>query len=104
MAAALIVPASAGAFQGYISDTAQNSVSVLNTDDNTIFGGPISAEFNPGAVAVSADGTRAFVLNNGNPGTVQVIDTATNTVLPPSITVGGGPTDIALSPDGTAPT
>ena len=50
-------------------------------------------------MAVSPDGTRAYVTNLGS-GTVSVIDTDTNTVIA-TITVGSGPAGVAVSPDGT---
>jgi len=53
----------------------------------------------PYAVAVSADGSRAYVTNEGS-GTVSVIDTATNSVVS-TITVGSLPTVLAISPDGS---
>ena len=52
----------------------------------------------PYKVAVSPDGTRAYVTNAGT-STVSVIDTASNAVTA-TISVGGGPVGIAISPDG----
>ncbi len=53
----------------------------------------------PRGVAVSPDGTRAYVVNEVD-GTVSVIDTATNTVTT-AITVGDFPKSVAFHPDGT---
>ncbi len=53
----------------------------------------------PSGVAVNADGTRAYVTNQGA-GTVSVIDTASGAVVS-TITVGSSPSAVALSPDGT---
>ena len=53
----------------------------------------------PIGVAVSPDGTRAYVTNDGD-GTVSVIDTSTNTVID-TIPVGSNPRGVAVSPDGT---
>ncbi|MCW0921818.1 beta-propeller fold lactonase family protein, partial [Pseudomonas sp. RG1] len=50
-------------------------------------------------IAVSPDGTRAYVSNSGSH-TVSVIDTATNLVLK-HIRVGNGPRWVAVSQDGT---
>ena len=52
----------------------------------------------PSGVAISSDGTRAYVANYGS-SNVSVIDTATNAVI---ATIGvGEPRAIAVSPDGT---
>jgi YVTN family beta-propeller protein/VCBS repeat-containing protein len=68
---------------------------VLNGDANT----PITVAYGPANVAVSPDGTRAYIVNNGS-GTVSVIDTATNTVIGAPIPVGSAPFGVAISPDG----
>ena len=52
----------------------------------------------PGQLAVSPNGTSAYVPNQGDD-SVSVIDTATNTVTT-TITVGDGPLWVAISPDG----
>ena len=52
----------------------------------------------PYHVAVSPDGTRAYISNFGSD-TVTVIDTATNTVVA-TISVGLAPDGVAISPDG----
>jgi YVTN family beta-propeller protein len=51
----------------------------------------------PEAVAVSPDGTRAYVTNN-SANTVSVIDTATNTVTT-NIPVGNSPYGVAIDMD-----
>ena len=76
---------------------APDSVSVIDTATNTVIATiPVGGQ--PWAVAVSPDGTRAYVTNRE--GTVSVIDTATNTV---TATIPVGPTafGVAVSPDGT---
>ena len=50
-------------------------------------------------MAVSPDGTRAYVANK-RLGSVSVINTATNHVTA-TIAVGGNPDEVAVSPDGT---
>ena len=50
-------------------------------------------------MAVTPDGTRAYVTNSGGD-TVSVIDTATNTVTA-TIPVGDSPVGVAVTPDGT---
>ncbi|MCI0597967.1 MAG: beta-propeller fold lactonase family protein [Beijerinckiaceae bacterium] len=52
----------------------------------------------PIGVAVTPDGTRAYVAN-ASANNVLVIDTATNTVAT-SVMVGEWPTNVAITPDG----
>ena len=54
---------------------------------------------NPYGVAVSPNGTRAYVTNQAS-NTVSVVNTATNAVVA-TITVGSAPTAVTVSPDGT---
>ncbi|WP_283184170.1 YVTN family beta-propeller repeat protein [Pseudomonas svalbardensis] len=61
--------------------------------------GSIPVGNGPFGIAVSPDGTRAYVCNQASH-TVSVIDTATNRVLT-TIPVGNRPTGVAVSPDGT---
>jgi YVTN family beta-propeller protein len=51
-------------------------------------------------VAVTPDGSKVYVTNEGLPGTVSVIDTTTNMVTA-TIPVGLFPFGVALSPDGS---
>ncbi|BBX70329.1 YVTN family beta-propeller repeat protein [Mycolicibacterium psychrotolerans] len=53
----------------------------------------------PTRIAVSPDGTRAYVTNTSSR-SVSVIDTATNTVID-TVRVGHRPTAVRVSPDGT---
>lgn len=59
----------------------------------------------PAGIAVTPDGTEAWVALNGGSGggghDVQTIDTATNIAGPAIATTGVGPTGIAITPDGT---
>ena len=59
----------------------------------------ISVGDNPKGVAITPDGTKAYVTNLDYH-TVSVINTATNTVSA-TITVGDGPYGVVITPDGT---
>ena len=54
----------------------------------------------PQRIAITPDGTRAYLAIDGVPGGVSVIDLTTNTVVA-TIPVGNGPGSIAITPDGT---
>lgn len=58
---------------------------------------PVGA--NPYAVALSPDGARAYVVNEGS-NSVSVVATATDTVTA-TVAVGASPVDVAVSPDGS---
>jgi YVTN family beta-propeller protein len=82
-----------------------NAVSVIDTATNTVVA-TIPVGVSPIGVAITPDGTRAYVTNEGSntvSGTVSVIDTATNTVVA-TIPVGPGPFGIAITPAPQAPT
>jgi YVTN family beta-propeller protein len=83
----------------YVSNIDSNTVSVIATDKNRVVA-TISVGGDPTGVAVTPDGTRAYVISNG--GTVSVIDTVTNSVLTTfSLVNVGGLRAVAISPDGT---
>ncbi len=82
----------------YISNAGSNSVSVIDTETNTVVGSPLTVESQPAGVAVTPDGKYAYVTNNGS-NTISIIDTVTNTVIG-SITLGSQPASIAVTPDG----
>ena len=54
---------------------------------------------NPWGVAITPDGSRVYVVNNGS-NTVSAINTATNAVTATLTNVGGDPQGIAITPDG----
>jgi YVTN family beta-propeller protein len=87
-------------------ENALSTVATIKTQSNEVIGEPFSLR-NVGvggeqAIAISPDGTRAYVANRAN-GNVSVIDTATNAELPasPIALRASNPNDIAISPDGT---
>ena len=64
----------------YVPNRYSNTVSVIDTADNTIVATVNDPSFDePYAVAVSPNGMEAWVVNNYS-GTVSIIDTSTNTV------------------------
>ncbi|MDW5551992.1 PKD domain-containing protein [Methanosarcina sp.] len=86
----------------FITNLNSNTVSVINTGDNTLTATvPVGTE--PFGAAVSPDGTKVYVTNTryGNRGTVSVIDTAINKVTA-IVDVGYkySPCGIAVAPDG----
>ena len=94
----------------YVANFSSNTVSVIDTDTHTLNAKPTITGYvgwKPRGVAVSPDGTKAYVTNYADgkaDGTVSVIDTATNAIkagFELGITVGKGPYGVAFSPDGT---
>ena len=83
----------------YISNSGSNSVSVIDTETNTVVGAPIKVGSFPGGIAVTPDGKFAYVANEDDDA-VSVINAATNTVIGSSIMVGSGPFGVAVTPDG----
>jgi YVTN family beta-propeller protein len=89
--------------QAYVPNGGDNTVSVIDTGTNTVVATiPVGPQ--PQAVAITPDGTRAYVPGAGFttlPGTlVSVIDISTDTVVA-TISVGRFPTGVAITPDGT---
>lgn len=83
----------------YVTNNESNTVSVINATSHNLVA-TISGFNSPVGVAVTPDGTKAYVVNSQpNPGTVSVINTAANTIVA-TITVGNGATLAAVSPDG----
>ena len=86
----------------YITNSGDNTVSVLATANNTVTATIAVGGF-PEEVAVTPDGSTAYVANNGSvtvSSTVSVIATATNTVTA-TIPVGIQPDGVAIAPDGS---
>ena len=89
----------------YIPDVFRGNVLVLSTSTNTVTA-TIPMSSGPFAVAITPDGSRAYVLGGGN---VTVVDTATNTVVGGPISVPTGQVEgvllypgIAITPAGNA--
>jgi YVTN family beta-propeller protein len=86
--AGLLGSAQAFAQNAYITNSGSNTVSVINTGNNTVIA-TIPVESFPLGVAVNPISGRVYI-GNSNSGTVSVIDTATNEVSA-TITVGTQP-------------
>ena len=95
----LLPPGFAGAAPfAYISNSASNSVSVIDTANNTVVAtAPVGT--NPWGVAVNPSGTRAYVSNRDS-NSVSVIATASNSVVA-TIPIGSSPGGVAMNPAGT---
>jgi len=89
--------------RAYVTDEFDSTVSVIDTATNTVVA-TIPVGVVPLGVAITPDGTRAYVTNAQTDfNTVSVIATATNTVVA-SIPVGAGPSGVAITPAPQAPT
>ncbi len=82
----------------YISNSTNNTVSVVNTTDGSIIK-TIPVGSSPQGVTLSPNGNLAYVTNNGG-STVSVINTATNT-LTATIAAQSNPSAVTFSPDGS---
>ena len=97
----------------YVTNAGSNSVSVISTATNTVVATiPVGGDFpahigwtffdhwlrsDPVHVAITPDGTRAFVTNAGSDN-VSVINTTTHAVTA-MVKVGRNPLDVAITPD-----
>jgi YVTN family beta-propeller protein len=81
-----------------VTNAADNTVSVIDTASNTVVA-TIPVGQDPNGVAITSDGTQAYVTNQSD-NTASVIDTASNTVVAtiPGFTF---PTGVAITPGGT---
>jgi YVTN family beta-propeller protein len=101
---AMVRPAEAAPF-AYVTNETDGTVSVIDTGAAPpSVTATITVGSGPFGVAVTPDGTHAYVANTGTFSvtgtTVSVIDTATNTVGA-TIPVGNTPKGVAITPDGT---
>jgi len=88
--------------RAYVTNQFNNSVSVINTADNSVV--TITGFSSP--LGVAAYGTQAYVVNQGNmygtPASVTVISTVDNSVVATiALPSGVQPSQVAFSPDGT---
>jgi len=81
----------------YVANLGSSSVSVINTASNGVVA-TVNVGSQPNGIAITPDGTRAYVANGG--GEVWVLATEGNTALA-KVSLGGYPTAVAITPDGT---
>ncbi|MSO17772.1 MAG: YncE family protein, partial [Acidimicrobiia bacterium] len=86
--------------KAYVANQVGNSVSVINTTNNTV-SATILVGTAPIGVAITPDGTKAYVANNGTD-SVSVINTVTNAVSA-TTTVGTDPIEVAICPAAVIP-
>jgi YVTN family beta-propeller protein len=78
-----------------------STVSVFDTKADQLVGAPFAVGQQPEAVAITPDGSRAYVPNSTD-STISVIDTKTNAVVQTiPLATGAGPRAIAITPDGS---
>ncbi|MFE3548931.1 IPT/TIG domain-containing protein, partial [Streptomyces kronopolitis] len=92
------VAASTTAPFAYVTNNVSNTVSVIDTNTNTVIA-TIPVGSGPEGLAVTPNGAKIYVANNVSH-TVSVINTANNTVIA-TIPVAGAPVQVAVSPNGT---
>jgi YVTN family beta-propeller protein len=81
----------------YVSNSSDNTVSVINVTDNTV-AATVDVGGGPWGIAIDANGDYVYVANNADD-TVSVINTATFEVAE-TITVGAGPLGVTVAPSG----
>lgn len=95
----LVANALPAAAQVYVANSLSNTVSVINTPDNTP-GPTIPVGSSPTGVAITPNGQFVYVTNRTS-GTMSKIDTASNTVVA-TITGLSSPQGVAVSADGVS--
>jgi gliding motility-associated-like protein len=83
----------------YVTNAALNNVSVINVTTNAIVN-TINTALAPQAVAISADGSRAYIVDETS-SAVSVFNALTSLVIATIPVDYDGPTGIAVSPDGS---
>jgi YVTN family beta-propeller protein len=97
-ASATAQSASTEGIYAYITNQGSDTVSVIDTANNTV-AVTVPVGSGPYGVAVSPDGTKAYVTNSAS-NNVSVIDIANNTVTS-TADVGNGPSGVAVNSNGT---
>jgi YVTN family beta-propeller protein len=95
--AVLSIGVALGQPYAYVANISGNSVSVVNTANNTV-SATVSVPASPSGVAVTPDGNYVYVACQGA-NSVVVISTATNAIVS-TIAVGTTPVQVAVTPNG----
>jgi YVTN family beta-propeller protein len=95
---AVAAPA-AFARDAFVANAGSDRVVTIDTTIDETVGAPIGVGSNPGGIAITPDGERAYVANFESE-SVSVIDTVSGAVVT-TITVGLHPRGVAITPDGT---
>ena len=81
----------------YVTNSESNTVSVIDTNTNSVLGNPIKVGMTPKGIAYDPENERIYVTNFGSD-TVSIIDTNSNRVSGSTISVGTSPVGIAYDP------
>lgn len=84
----------------YVTHLDSNDVTVFDTIQNEVIKSIRVDKKGDAYLAITPDGTKAFVTSGKRANNVSVIDTASNTVVA-EIPVGQNPLGVAITPDGT---
>ena len=93
------IPAAEAQPFAYVANDISETVSVIDIATNTV-AITIPVGDRPTKVAITPDGTHAYVPQYSSTGIVSVIDTSTNTVVA-TVAVGDHPSGVAITPDGS---
>lgn len=86
---------------GYVVNSNDGTVSVIDLAGNTVVGNAISVGANPEDITINQAGTTAYVTNKES-STVSVVNIASNTVVATiNLPTDSSPEDIAVNPSGT---
>lgn len=85
----------------YVANHSETYLSVIDTATNMVVGSPIQVGQSPLDLAITPDGSRAYVVLNDlrSASSVAVLDLATRTVIA-RIPLQGSGTKVAITPDG----
>jgi YVTN family beta-propeller protein len=86
--------------RAYIANRGAGTVSVIDTDTNTVIGTPITVGASPNNIAFTPDGSKVYVSNTGDD-TISVIDTTNPFGTPGLISGLVGPSSVVFTPDGS---
>ena len=91
----------------YVTNSNSTTITIIDISSNTVVG-TIGGFDGPSGMAITPDGSTAYVNNYGGPGgvgsgngtTVRVVSLVSNAIVGTAITVGLAPASLAITPDG----